>query len=43
MNPFRVVIIQYAEHVLDMHNLAKYFPPPLMKGVSFKSDMWDVR
>ena len=25
-----------------MHNLAKYLPPPLMKGESHESDNWDV-
>ena len=40
---FRVRILRYAEHVQDMHNLAKYLPPPSMKDKSYKSANWDVR
>ena len=29
---FKVKIIRYAKCVCEMHNLAKYLPPPLMKG-----------
>ena len=31
VNPFRVVIIHYAERVREMHDLAKYLPPLSMK------------
>ena len=32
VKPFRLIILQYAERARDMHNLAKYTPPPSMKG-----------
>ena len=43
VKPFRVVIIKYNELVRNMHNLAKYFPPPLMKYKRFESYNWAVR
>ena len=39
---FRVVIIQYANCVRDMHNLSNYLTPYSMKGESFKSDSWAI-
>ena len=32
VKPFRVGIIQYSERVNEMNDLAKYPPPPSMKG-----------
>ena len=34
VKPFKVKILRYAERVRDMHDLAKYLRPPLMKGES---------
>ena len=43
MKPFRVIILQYAEHIREIHDLANYLPPPSMKGMSFESTSWDIR
>ena len=43
MNPFRVRIIHYAEHVRDMFDLAKYLPPPSMKGNEYDQADWAVQ
>ena len=40
---FRVIILFYSERVQDIHYLAKYIPPPLMKGESFNEASWKVR
>ena len=37
VKPFKIKIIRYANHVCDMHDLAKYLPPPSIKG------NWSVR
>ena len=37
VKPFRVVILQYAERVYEIHNLSKYLPPPSMNGGGFES------
>ena len=42
VKPFRVVILQYAERVCEMHDLAKYLPPPLTKGQEYNDADWDV-
>ena len=42
VKPFTVRIIHYAKSVLDMHDLAKYLPPPLMKRESAMSYNWRV-
>ena len=42
MNPFRVVIIQHAERIREMHNLAKSLPLPSMKGDEYNQADWDV-
>ena len=34
VKPFKVKILRYAEHMHDIHDLAKFLPPPLMKGES---------
>ena len=39
---FRVMILQYIKSLHDMHELAKYLPPPSMKGEIFKSASWGV-
>ena len=33
VNSFRVKILRYAERVIEMHDLARYLPPPSIKGV----------
>ena len=43
VNPFKVKILRYAERVIEMHDLAKYLPPPSMKGESSKVDNSTVR
>ena len=43
LKPFKVKIIRYAERVREMHDLAKYIPPPSMKDESAMSDHWSVR
>ena len=43
VKPFRVVILQYAERVREMHDLENYLPPPSIKGVSFESASWYVQ
>ena len=43
VKPFRVDIIQYADRVCDMQELAKHLPPTLMKGRWFESANWSVR
>ena len=30
--PFRLGIIQYAEYIREMHDIAKYLPPPFEEG-----------
>ena len=42
VNPFMVRILQYAERVWELHNLAKYLPPPSMKGDEYDQADWDV-
>ena len=42
VNPFRVGILQYAEHVCKMHSLAKYPPPPSTKGGDYDEADWAV-
>ena len=43
LKPFKVKIIRYAEHVRDMHDLAKYLLRPLVKGRSAEEDNWTFR
>ena len=31
VKPFKVKILRYAERMRDIHDLAKYLPPPSMK------------
>ena len=38
VNPFKVKILRYAEHVRDIHDLAKYILPPLRKVKSAEAD-----
>ena len=42
VNPFRVKILRYAERVIEMHDLARYLPPPSIKGVRAEEDNWTV-
>ena len=43
VKPFKVKILRYTERVCDMNDLAKYLPPPSMKGESTEADNWTVR
>ena len=43
VKPFKVKIIHYAEHVIEMHELAKYLPPPSMKGKIYEAANYTVR
>ena len=40
---FKVKILRYTKRVREMHDLAKYLPPPLMKGESAIIANWSVR
>ena len=40
---FRVGILQYPEHVHEMHDLAKYLPPPSKKGYEYEQTYFTVR
>ena len=42
VNPFKVKILRYAKRVIEMHDLAKYLPLPLMKGNISEADNWNV-
>ena len=42
VKPFKVKILHYADRVREMHNLAKYLPPPLMKGEIAEAANWTV-
>ena len=43
LKPFKVKILRCSERVLEMHDLAKYLSPPLMKGESSEAAGWTVR
>ena len=43
VKPFKVKMLCYSERVRDMHDLAKYLPPPSMKGKIANTDNWNVR
>ena len=40
MKTFHAVVLRYAKHVQDMHELVKHLPPPSMKGGDYKSANW---
>ena len=42
MKPFIFRIIQFTEHICEMHELAKYITPPSMKGKEYDEADWDV-
>ena len=42
MKPFKVGILQYTDRIHDMHNLAKYRAPPLMKVREYNQANWSV-
>ena len=42
VKPFKAKILRYAERVQEIHDLAKYLPPPLMKSESAEADNWTV-
>ena len=37
VKPLKVKILHYTKRVCNMHDLAKYLPPPLTKGDSSKA------
>ena len=43
VNTLKVKIICYSESVRDMHDLAKYLPPPSMKGNSNEASNFNIR
>ena len=43
VEPFRVVTLQYYEHVREMQDLAEYLPQPLMKGREYYTAKWTIR
>ena len=43
VKPFKVKILRYVKRVREMHDLAKYLHPPLMKVESAEADNWTVR
>ena len=43
MYPFHVKTFRYAERIREMYDLAKYFPPPSIKGMSSEEDNWTFR
>ena len=40
LKPFKFKILRYAERVRDIHKVAKYLPPPSMKGESAMLSNW---
>ena len=42
VKPFKVKILYYAKRVREMHDLAKYLPPPSMKGDIAMADNWSI-
>ena len=43
VKPFKVKHFCYSEHMRKMHDLAKYLPPPLIKGEIEMAANWNVR
>ena len=43
LKPFKVKILWYTERVCEIHDLAKYLPPPSMKGENAMADNWYAR
>ena len=43
VKPFKFRILRYSEHVIEMHDLSNYLPPPLIKGESAEADNWTFR
>ena len=42
VKPFMVKTLRYADHVHEMHDLAKYLTPPSMNGQSTMAYNWSV-
>ena len=42
LKPLRLGILQYTEHVQEMHGLAKCLPPPPMNGQEYDEADWAV-
>ena len=43
VNPFIFGVLQYAEHIREMHDLSKCLPLLFMKGHQYGESDWDVR
>ena len=43
VKPFKVKILHYVERLCEMYDLAKYLPPPWMKGESEMATNWSAR
>ena len=43
LKPSCVEIIRYTKRAMDMHKLAKYLPPPSMKGRNYEASNWKFR
>ena len=42
LKPFRVSILQYVEHILEIHELDKYLPPTSKKDAMCGESNWIV-
>ena len=42
VKPLKVKMLRYNERILEMNDLAKYLPPPLMKVKSAEAANWTV-
>ena len=43
VKPFRIGVICHIEHVMVIHDLVRYLPPPSMKGRGYEAANWKVR
>ena len=43
VKPFKFKILRYTKRMHEMHDLAKYLPPPSIKGDSTMAANWSVR
>ena len=42
VKPFKAKILRYSKRVREIHELAKYMPPTLMKGEDAMAANWSV-
>ena len=42
VNPLRSGILQDAEHISEMHDIAKFLPPPPKKGDEYDQSDWTI-